>query len=100
MAKRFQFRLRTLLILVTLLAAQCAFVAWVARDRQRLIREHDDALRAAESAATEQESKASAAERAARAVWWRAIEELKYQKQILSERPGINDLSERRDMTK
>ena len=36
------------MIVVTLSAAQCAFVAWVVRDRQRLIRERDDALRAAE----------------------------------------------------
>jgi hypothetical protein len=42
--RRFQFRLRTLLIVVTLLAAQCAFVTWVIRDRQRLIRERDDAV--------------------------------------------------------
>jgi hypothetical protein len=100
MARRFQFRLRTLMIVVTLLAAQCAFVAWVVRDRQRLIRERDDALRAADNAATEQESKASAAERAAQAEWWHAVEELKYQKQILSERPAVNRLIERRDMTK
>jgi hypothetical protein len=46
--RRFQFSLRTLMIVVTLSAAQCAFVAWVVRDRQRLIRERDDALRAAE----------------------------------------------------
>jgi hypothetical protein len=41
---RFQFRLSTLLIVVTLLAAQCAFVTWVIRDRQRLIRERDGAI--------------------------------------------------------
>src|SRR5262245_31844789 len=39
-----QFSLRTLLIVVTLLAAECAFVTWFLRDRQRLIRERDDAL--------------------------------------------------------
>ena len=34
MRRRFQFRLRTLLIAVTLLAAQCAFVMWFIRDRE------------------------------------------------------------------
>jgi hypothetical protein len=38
--RRFQFRLRTLLIVVTLVAAAC----WVIVDRQRLIGERDDAL--------------------------------------------------------
>jgi hypothetical protein len=38
----FQFSLRTLLIVVTLAAVAC----WVVADRQRLIRERDDALRA------------------------------------------------------
>ena len=38
--RRFQFRLRTLMIGVTLLAVAC----WVAVDRARLIRERDDAL--------------------------------------------------------
>jgi hypothetical protein len=37
---RFQFRLRTLMIGVTLLAVAC----WVVVDRQRLIRERDEAL--------------------------------------------------------
>jgi hypothetical protein len=37
---RFQFRLRTLMIVVTLLAAGC----WCVMDRQRLIRERDDAI--------------------------------------------------------
>jgi hypothetical protein len=32
------------LIFITLLAAQCAFVTWVIRDRQRLIRERNDAI--------------------------------------------------------
>jgi hypothetical protein len=44
MRLHFQFRLRTLMIVVTLLAAQCAFVTWVIRDRQCLIRERDDAI--------------------------------------------------------
>jgi hypothetical protein len=38
--RRFQFRLRTLMIGVTLLAVAC----WVAVDRALLIRERDDAL--------------------------------------------------------
>jgi hypothetical protein len=33
-----------LLIVVTLLAAQCGFVVWVIRDRERLIHERDDAI--------------------------------------------------------
>jgi hypothetical protein len=40
----YRFSLRTLLIVVTLLAAQCGFVTWVIRDRERLIRERDDAI--------------------------------------------------------
>ncbi len=39
----YQFSLRTLLIGVTLLAAQCGFVTWVIRDRERLIHERDEA---------------------------------------------------------
>jgi hypothetical protein len=39
MKARFQFRLRTLMIGVTLLAVAC----WVVVDRQRLIRERDEA---------------------------------------------------------
>jgi hypothetical protein len=38
--RRFQFRLRTLMIGVTLLAAAC----WVAVDRGRLIRDRDNAI--------------------------------------------------------
>jgi hypothetical protein len=38
--RRFQFRLRTLLIVVTLLSVACAVII----DRQRLARERDDAL--------------------------------------------------------
>jgi hypothetical protein len=38
--RRFQFRLRTLMLLVTLAAVAC----WGVMDRQRLIRERDDAL--------------------------------------------------------
>ena len=64
-SRRFQFRLRTLLIVVTLLAAQCAFVTWVFRDRQRLIQERDGAQSAASSNALAAE-RAIAAERAAR----------------------------------
>ena len=37
----YQFSLRTLMIVVTLVAAQCAFVAWVIRDRDRLIQERE-----------------------------------------------------------
>ena len=40
----FQFSLRTLMIGVTLLAALSAAVTWVIRDRQRLIRERDEAI--------------------------------------------------------
>jgi hypothetical protein len=40
----FQFSLRTLLIVVTLLAAICPAVVWVVRDRDRLIQERDEAL--------------------------------------------------------
>jgi hypothetical protein len=42
--RRFQFSLRTLLLIVALLAAICPAVVWVARDRDRLIQERDDAL--------------------------------------------------------
>jgi hypothetical protein len=41
--RRFQFRLRTLLLFVTLASVVC----WVVVDRQRLIGERDDALRRA-----------------------------------------------------
>jgi recombinational DNA repair ATPase RecF len=44
--RRFQFRLRTLMIVVTLLAVAC----WGIVDRARLIRERDDALRQARDA--------------------------------------------------
>ena len=49
--RRFQFRLRTLLIVVTLLAALSAAVTWVIRDRQRLIRERDEAIERAHNRA-------------------------------------------------
>ncbi len=39
--RRFQFRLRTLMIGVTLLAVVCGPAVWVIRDRQRLIEERD-----------------------------------------------------------
>jgi hypothetical protein len=39
--RRFQFRLRTLFVLVAVVAAAC----WVVVDRQRLIRERDEAIR-------------------------------------------------------
>jgi hypothetical protein len=42
--RRFQFSLRTLLIVVALLAAICPGVVWVARDRDRLIQERNEAL--------------------------------------------------------
>ncbi len=38
----FRFRLRTLLIVVALVAIECAAATWVIRDRQRLIRERDE----------------------------------------------------------
>jgi inner membrane protein involved in colicin E2 resistance len=41
---RFQFRLRTLMIVVTLLAVPSAAVTWVIQDRQRLVRERDEAM--------------------------------------------------------
>jgi hypothetical protein len=37
MAKRFQFRLRTLFIVVTLLAAPCAYVGW----QEKIVRERE-----------------------------------------------------------
>ena len=40
----FQFSLRTLLIGVTLLAVLSAAVTWVIQDRQRLVRERDEAM--------------------------------------------------------
>jgi hypothetical protein len=43
--RRFQFRLRTLLIVVTLLAACCVPIGWLLKDRQRLIEERDDLIR-------------------------------------------------------
>jgi CHASE3 domain sensor protein len=41
---RFQFRLRTLMIGVTLLAVLSAAVTWVIQDRRRLVRERDEAM--------------------------------------------------------
>jgi hypothetical protein len=38
--RRFQFRLRTLMIVVAVVAAVC----WVVVDRQRLIRQRDEAI--------------------------------------------------------
>jgi hypothetical protein len=40
----FQFSLRTLMIVVTLVAVLCGTVTWIIRDRQRLIRERDEAI--------------------------------------------------------
>ena len=40
----FQFSLRTLLIVVTVLALLSAAVTWVVQDRQRLIHERDEAM--------------------------------------------------------
>ena len=51
--RRFQFRLRTLLIVVTLLAVAC----WVVVDRQPLIRERDDAVRRESEARQDAENK-------------------------------------------
>jgi hypothetical protein len=48
--RRFQFRLRTLMLGVTLLALLCGAVMWVARDFERLIRERDAALEKARDA--------------------------------------------------
>jgi hypothetical protein len=42
--RRFQFRLRTLMIVVTLLAILCPAATWVVRDRQRLIREQEQLI--------------------------------------------------------
>jgi hypothetical protein len=53
----FQFSLRTLLIVVTLLAAICPVVVWVVRDRDRLIQERDDAMRRAAQAEAELKAK-------------------------------------------
>jgi hypothetical protein len=47
--RRFQFRLRTLLILVALLAVVC----WAVTDRVRLIRERDEARAAVNRAVNE-----------------------------------------------
>jgi hypothetical protein len=44
--RRFQFRLRTLMIGVTLLGILCGTATWVVGDRERLIRERDEALQA------------------------------------------------------
>ncbi len=49
--RRFQFRLPTLMIGVTLLAIYCGTVAWFLHDGQRLIRERDDAEERARDAA-------------------------------------------------
>ena len=48
--RRFQFRLRTLMIVVMLVAALSAAVTWVVQDRQRLIRERDEALQTQQDA--------------------------------------------------
>ena len=45
--RHFQFRLRTLMIMVALLSVYCGPFAWLLQDRQRLIRELDES-RAAE----------------------------------------------------
>jgi hypothetical protein len=41
----FQFSLRTLMIVVTLLAIMSAAVTWVVQDRRRLIVERDEAIK-------------------------------------------------------
>ncbi len=42
--RRFQFRLRTLMIVVAALAVYCGPFVWLLDDRQRLIQERDDAV--------------------------------------------------------
>jgi hypothetical protein len=42
MSPRFQFRLRTLFVVATLLTLECAAAMWVIHDRQRLSHEPDE----------------------------------------------------------
>jgi hypothetical protein len=89
------------LLLAALLAAQCVFVAWVIIDRERLIRERDNARQAAERnyrAAAELEAgtrpirnNPDAEARAAQAESRRAIAE---------ERPGIENMILQHSLTK
>jgi hypothetical protein len=58
--RRFQFRLRTLMIGVTLLAVQCAFVMWFIRDRERLRQETIRRVREEAMAWMEREHRAQA----------------------------------------
>jgi hypothetical protein len=86
---RFQFRLRTLLLVVALLGVAC----WVVKDRLRLIHERDEALRWAEENRTAAEKNYQAAvdatARADRAEWSAASERAaaEQEKAVLSERP-------------
>jgi hypothetical protein len=43
--RRFQFRLRTLLIVVTVVAVLCSVVAWYAKERERLIERREQLIR-------------------------------------------------------
>ncbi len=68
---RFQFSLPALLIGVSLLAVIFGSVTWLLEDRQRLIRERDEARRAAEwnyRAAVEEQFKTMTAKSVAREV--------------------------------
>ncbi len=92
------------LVLAALLAAQCVFVAWVIFDRQRLIRERDDARQTAESnyrAAIELEARAkptpndaATADAEARAA------QAESRARISDERPGIDNMILQHSLTK
>jgi hypothetical protein len=100
--RRFQFRLPTLLIGVTLQAVFVGSITWLVEDRQPLTRERDEARRAAEwnyRAAIEEQSKTMTAKSAAQEAGDR-VRSLEIQNAIANERPGINNLIERRDMTR
>jgi hypothetical protein len=88
--RSFQFSLRTLLVVVTVWAVLFGAAAWVIQDRQRLIRERDEARQAAEfnyQAAVDADSRAKATEKNAIAEREAAARALYYQKLELSERP-------------
>jgi hypothetical protein len=100
MASPHRFPVLLGLLLAALLAAQCVFVAWVIIDRERLIRERDNARQAAERnyRAAELEAGArpirnnpDAEARAAQAESRRAIAE---------ERPGIDNMVLQHSLTK
>jgi hypothetical protein len=88
--RRFQFGLRTLFVVVTVWAVLFGAVAWVINDRQRLIRERDEARQAAEfncQAAVDADSRAKATEKNAISEREAAAAALELQKLQLSERP-------------